>query len=472
MSSQRTHLGSTNSATATDTPPSPLKQPPIHHPHNRKGPPDRGTNSRKKMSPPPPILFKLHMQGADLVKKEQSGQTPVGPWLDVSRMLRHRILKRVDHRPVQKPKLRRHHLQIVLKHAIPICHRPGRATQLTRQIERIPHLLSHVRPKTQLIHRMRDIKLLKRLIEHIDNTLQIQKHPAKQPPIGIGIALPLLLPLPIGSKVQIPPSGRQGHESVNVAPLSLFLIGPHEVTTLLDLGNVGNVPLPAAVGPLDVVAGVAAFGGRGGGAVAGAAGEFVVGFGEVVGGELAGLFGGRVVFQIFVGIGWLCVGIVGFLLFFGLLKGVELILADERVAQFEATFSSDRLSPLVQPVLPHSVPLVDVKTLTLPRRIVGVHRQQGAGDVGEGNIEFDFESVGRLGHDVDVGQESRGEVVGVFFGDEVDGEEEGEEGERGAGKGADAEFGRDGRVGVEGPEVARVVGGSHGRGENWRGCYY
>lgn len=239
------------------------------------------------------------------------------------------------------------------------------------------------------------------------------------------------------------------------------------MTTLLYLGNVGDVPLPAAVGPLDVVAGVAALVGGGGGAVAGAAGEFVVGFGEVVGGELAGLFGGRVVFQIFVGIGWwLLIGIVIFLLFFGLLKGAELILADERVAQFEATFSSNRLSSLVQAVLPHSVSLVDVKTLTLPRRIVGVHRQQGAGDVGEGNVEFDFESVGRLGHDVDVGQEGRGEVVGVFFGDEVDGEEEGEEGERGAGKGADAEFGRDGRVGVEGPEVARVVGGPHGHGEN------
>jgi len=166
-------------------------------------------------------------------------------------------------------------------------------------------------------------------------------------------------------------------------------------------------------------------------------------------GSWRGCLGVGSFFKFSSGLGGCASGLLVFLLFFGLLKGVELILADERVAQFEATFSSDRLSPLVQPVLPHSVPLVDVKTLTLPRRIVGVHRQQGAGDVGEGNIEFDFESVGRLGHDVDVGQESRGEVVGVFFGDEVDGEEEGEEGERGAGKGADAEFGRDGRVGVE-----------------------
>ena len=59
---------------------------------------------------------------------------------------------------------------------------------------------------------------------------------------------------------------------------------------------------------------------------------------------------------------------------------------------------------------------------------------------------------------MDVMSRGGGEVVGVFGVYKMEGEEEGGEGEEGAGFGADAEFGGDGGVGVEGAEEVGCSG--------------
>lgn len=181
------------------------------------------------------------------------------------------------------------------------------------------------------------------------------------------LRVPLLLPLPIRSEVQIPAPRAQRNVAMDVTPFPLLLGRSDEVDALGDLGDVGNVPLLPPVDTLDIIASVAAFA-LVASTVARAAFLLVVDLLITPAGEPSPLGGLAVVV-----VGVIVVGVVVPILgqFLGLLEGAQLVLPGEGPPQLETTLPPDCIPVLVQPMLPHPVPFVDVEALALPPWDVG-----------------------------------------------------------------------------------------------------
>mmetsp|Transcript_36946 Transcript_36946/g.78809 ORF Transcript_36946/g.78809 Transcript_36946/m.78809 type:complete len:213 (+) Transcript_36946:319-957(+) len=198
----------------------PLEQPSIQHPHHRERPTNGCADPREEVRPSPPILFELDVEGAHLVEEEHTRESTVRPRVDVPRVLRNRVLERLERGAVEEAKDGGHHLQVVLEHGVAIGDGPFDALELAGQVEGVAGAGGHVGAEAQLVHLVAHVELFERVVKHLDHRIQIQHPEHLIDPSG---RVALLLPLPVGREVQVAPASAQGDIPVDVASLPLLV---------------------------------------------------------------------------------------------------------------------------------------------------------------------------------------------------------------------------------------------------------
>eukprot|EP00534_Pseudo-nitzschia_fraudulenta_P008693 CAMPEP_0201140156 /NCGR_PEP_ID=MMETSP0851-20130426/1714_1 /ASSEMBLY_ACC=CAM_ASM_000631 /TAXON_ID=183588 /ORGANISM="Pseudo-nitzschia fraudulenta, Strain WWA7" /LENGTH=307 /DNA_ID=CAMNT_0047412529 /DNA_START=84 /DNA_END=1003 /DNA_ORIENTATION=+ len=175
----------------------------VQQAHGGDDPTDDGTDRGKKGNVSLPVLLDdLDVEGRDLVKEKDPGESSSTSGIDVPQVLRDAVLVRLDARPVSEFHERRDDLEVVLVHPVPVGYHAGFSVQLV-------FVSDEFIPEPDLVDRVRDIELLKGAQEKLKDCTDVTH-------VRVVVA-------PSRSEMEIPPTAVEGDQTMDVATFFALL---------------------------------------------------------------------------------------------------------------------------------------------------------------------------------------------------------------------------------------------------------